>query len=120
MCVNQFLHLVMISSLPSFLLIVWFKTHAFVEYLNLFKLNNFFKIKEYIAYKQQNPLIEYPDFLLLKYNTFLTRLLTCPFCLNFWLCLLTSILFGNLNIIYVSSLYILSLAIYFIMCRLSI
>jgi len=120
MNVNEFLNLLTVSSLPAFILIIWFKTHAFVEYLNLFKLNKLFKINEYLEYKKQNMLIEYSDFILLKYNSFFTRLITCPFCLNFWLSLIVSIFFGNFSFIYISSIYIISLMIYFTMCKLSI
>ena len=62
------------------ILIIWFETTAFVEYASLLRLNKLFKIDEY--YKQEE---EYTLFLAINYNNFFTRLLSCPYCIGFWM-----------------------------------
>lgn len=75
-----------ISLAIAFVLIIWFKTNAFCEYLEYFHFENQFFINHY--YKQRakasSPL-HYTDFLLLKNNCFFIRLITCPICLGVWL-----------------------------------
>jgi len=109
--------LVFISSLAAFLLTIWYRTEAFKEYLELFRLTRFFKVKEYIEYKKNISNIDYTEFLISKYNNFFTRLISCPFCLNFWINL---ILCSITNIIYFPITYILSLIIYFTLYKISV
>jgi hypothetical protein len=79
-----------------FVLIIWFKTTAFIEYAKLFNFKKMFKIDEYEKYKERMPNIDYTDFLVLKYPNFITKLIQCPFCINFWICLLLVIIYRNL------------------------
>jgi hypothetical protein len=107
-----------ISTLSAFGLIIWFRTEAVKEYFELFNMTHLFKLNEFIDYKKNiNSSVDYPDFLLSKYNNFLTRLLSCPFCLNFWFNL---ILCSILGIYYFPITYILSLTIYFILNKISL
>ena len=72
-------------------LIIWCRTEAFVEYCNLFGVNEPFRIKEYTQVKGDDPSINYPGFLLGFYNNFFTRLLACPICMAVWLGAFTSL-----------------------------
>jgi hypothetical protein len=112
--------LLIISTFPAMLLVVWFKTHAFTEYFELFKLTNLFKIKKYLEYKNNGSNMEYVDYLLVKHNSFMSRLVSCPYCLGFWLSIMTCLLFGAISLANISCVYILSLMIYFIMCKISV
>lgn len=70
----------------SFLL---YKTDFITEYARIFKLNRLFKIEEYYCEKiLSNGDSSYFEFLNARYNTFLTKLMSCPYCLGFWLCVI--------------------------------
>jgi hypothetical protein len=73
--------------LLTLILIVWFKTSAFVEYCELFKLSKYFKVDQYIDLKDD---LTFPEFLKEYYNNFLTRLLSCPICAAIWGAILIS------------------------------
>jgi hypothetical protein len=80
----------------SYLLVVWYKTNALVEYANLLKLNFIFRLKEYNDLKKEGYEGVYTDFLNEYYHDyFIVRLLVCPICLSFWL--------GSLNIVLFST-----------------
>jgi len=102
--------------LNVFLLVLWFNTEVFVEYFKF--TGNLFKIREYILDKPNDFSLTYHSFLLSKYNCFLTRLITCPLCFNFWLTFLFTFVF-NYELILIPTIYILSLLIYFIFNKLS-
>jgi|694.fasta_scaffold54408_9 hypothetical protein len=72
----------------SFLL---YKTEFIAEYGKIFKIIPF---KQFVAYKcfkiQNNKKTNFFDFLNFNNNNFLTRLLSCPYCLGFWTCLIFS------------------------------
>ena len=116
----NFIDLLIISTFPATILIVWFKTHAFTEYFELFRLTNLFKINKYLEYKNNGSSMEYVDYLLVKHHSFISRLVSCPYCLTFWLSLATCFLFGAVSLANISCVYILSLMIYFIMCKISV
>lgn len=63
-------------------LTVWLKTDAFVEYMSLLKLDKYFHIKDYLDVSGDQ---SYPQFLVEYYNSFFTRLISCPICLSVWL-----------------------------------
>jgi len=70
----------------SFLL---YKTDFIAEYARLFKLNRLFKIEEYYCEKILNDEdFSYFDFLNKRYHNFLSKLVSCPYCLGFWLCII--------------------------------
>ena len=74
-------------------LTIWFKTNAFVEYMELFKLERFFHIKEYVEMSSD---LSYPEFLKEYFNSFITRLLSCPICTSVWLGFFVSVFAGLL------------------------
>ena len=93
------------TSLIVTILILWFKTDAFVEYLELLGCRKLFFIS---SFRAQDPLLgtNYPNFLLCQRNSFLSRLLSCPTCVSFWLSLLCCLEIGffNLPLLYLTSL----------------
>jgi hypothetical protein len=99
--------------LINFALLVWFKTEAIVEYSKLFKLGKFFRVDKYIDYKKINPEINYITYLTVKNPNFLTKLATCPYCLNFWITLFSCLLFSN--IIFFPIHYMISIVVYLIL-----
>jgi len=98
-------------------LIVWFKTDAFVEYckvLNLkFLLFNYNSLEltfpQYL-YTQRNVLFKHPI------TIFFIKIITCPFCLSFWLCLFASVVITNPLATF--PLYICSLFLYLLFGKL--
>lgn len=79
-----------------FFMFIWFKTDAFIEYFKYIKfINNLFKINEFISFRQKYNTIDYHTFLLLNYNNFFTRLITCPSCLGVWFTLISALFYIN-------------------------
>lgn len=84
-------------SLVITIMIVWFKTNAFVEYCNLFNLKVFL-----LGYGQDSNSLTFPQYLYIKSRTsfsnsvilFLIALITCPVCLGFWLSIAAASLYG--------------------------
>jgi len=104
---------IFLFTLNSFILLVWFKTDAFFEYFNKIPLlNKIFKFKEYLELKMKYPNINYPIFLNMEYNSFFTRLISCPICLNTWLCIGDYLLFSNIYRIFL--IFFSSLILYYI------
>lgn len=85
-------------------LIVWFQTNAFAEYLSFLPI-----VKQYNKAQQAGIAGSFTNFISLNYNSFFVRLVTCPYCLNFWLTLPYLFI---LNIKYLALIYIISLIFY--------
>lgn len=76
------------SLLISYVLVIWFKTNAFVEYISLFRLSKFFYVEDYNSLVANGYDGSYVEFLKEYYHDyFLVRLATCPICAGFWLSL---------------------------------
>ena len=105
-----------ISSFITCIFILWYDTTAVVEYGKIVGLDKILSIEEYNNYILENYESNYPEFLSIKKNNFLTRLLACPFCLGFWLCLIASNIIGWY---YFSLIYLISLLQYFIIKKVS-
>jgi hypothetical protein len=90
------------------LLVVWFLTNAYYEYLNIVIP---FIFKDYKSYISSNRYIYYTEYLESK-DGFIYKLLSCPFCLGFWSSVFSSAIYNSLE--YVCVIYIISLMIYFI------
>lgn len=74
------------SLIVTFILVVWFKSNAFCEYMEFLRLSNHFLINDY--FKERKKIVSslhYTDYILLKKNCFFIRLITCPLCLGIWL-----------------------------------
>jgi hypothetical protein len=93
------------------ILLIWFKTDAFVEYCKLLKIK--------IPLNTTNT--TYPQFLYLTYKnektlrSFVIKLITCPVCLGFWLSVLTGILFAD--IFSIPILFIATITYYLLLCK---
>ena len=68
-------------------LIVWFKTEAFEEYATLVGGDKFFKVRAFRKSRERDAMMTYHSYLLSEHDSFFIRLITCPYCLSFWLCL---------------------------------
>ena len=66
-----------------------YKTEAFVEYAKLFRLNKAFEIDDYEKYLDTIGDGENWMYLTFKKKTFLRKLVSCPYCVRFWLNLAT-------------------------------
>jgi len=74
----------------AFIIFVWLRTNGFVDVLGwLLKRGNIFYVRDFVS---QGDLVisqlRYPLWLYTSHPNFLTRLLSCPLCLSFWLNLL--------------------------------
>lgn len=106
-----------IATFIALFLLVWFKSDALVDWGSLFGLEEFLLVNEYNKMKiDQAPLsINYPTFLKIKYNNFVTKLLACPLCLTVWLSSFSAFLlfiFMPIIIILIPSIVITSLVLY--------
>jgi hypothetical protein len=80
----------------NFILFIWFETDAIVEYSKLFRLQKFFKVDKFENYKKEfNPSINYHSYIRQKHETFITKLITCVPCFNFWIVILICLVFNK-------------------------
>ena len=106
------LHLVFFINV---VLIIWFKTDAFLEYALLFRLSKLFKIDKYDKEYKNDFTLDYLTFLAKEYNNnFIVKLISCPICLAVWGGIFSAIYFGHL---YLCPVIILSLILYFGLSR---
>jgi hypothetical protein len=94
--------------LNTTILVVWFLTNAYYEYISKVIPSIFKPYKEHIT---SNNFLYYSDYLETK-NTFIGKLFSCPFCLGFWSSIFSSVIYNSLE--YVCVIYIISIMIYFI------
>jgi hypothetical protein len=97
-----------------FILILWFHS-TIVDTLS--KINLFarlFRYQEYINYKSKIDIFcTYPEFLYKEYNNWISKLLNCIICLNFWMSLATTFLF-KLEWLNFFEVYVCSMMLYLI------
>jgi len=104
---------ILFSFFTASFLTIWFKTNVIVEY-------GFFLpfISKYInEYKNASRIQNqgmFINFLVLNYDNFFIRLISCPLCITFWLSLISSffISFKFLGFIYILSLLLYKIIIY--------
>ncbi len=99
-----------------FFMFIWFKTDFFIEYSKLLRLSKLFKIDNWYDYKNINYKIEYLEFIRIKYPSFFTKIITCEYCLLFWIVLVSCLFMKNL--IYIPFLYVVSILIYKLLWKL--
>lgn len=96
-------------------MIVWFKSSAFVEYCNLFGLK-----KVLLGYDKDPNNLTFPQYLYIKSRTlfkcnicrFIIALITCPLCLAFWLSVGAACLYES--VIWTPLFYVVVLISYFL------
>jgi len=108
---------IIVACAIAMILVVWLKTDALVEWASVFGLSKILKKDAFYRFKMEQLLgpipsgdITYPTFLKLKYDCLLTRLLSCPMCLSFWLSIAGCV--GISSLLAIPLVYILSLLIY--------
>ena len=69
----------------AMLLVAWLVKNAFVEYIKLFRLTKWFHVAEFIQAASNDAELAYPTFLVMYWDSWLTRLLSCPICLSVWI-----------------------------------
>ncbi len=89
----------LVCSIVAMVLVIWFRTEAYVEYCRLFRLNFLSYYQDYDAKKKNDVSLKYHGYLKQYHNCFITRLLTCPVCVAMWLAILIGILFWTLPLI---------------------
>lgn len=102
---------ILASFFLAFVLLVWFQTNAFAEYFSFLPI-----IKEYKKAQNAGVANSFINFIYINYNSFFVRLITCPYCLNFWL-VSASLYFINWK--FFGLTYILSMLYYKIILALS-
>ena len=99
----------------STLMVIWFQTDWFIHYSQLFGVMEDLRLK-YTSFIKDNPSKYMPDFFYEKalmtsnkYKKFLYKLISCPFCLGFWLAVIASFCIGNF--LTTAPIYIISLLV---------
>jgi hypothetical protein len=106
------LDIILASNLATFALFVLFKTNFIYEYSKLLKLNKIKIFKEYEDFIKVSYL-NFIEFLGMK-NRFIFNLLSCPFCVNFWIILMIIFIF-KFSLLYLGLLYIISITEYMLL-----
>jgi len=94
----------------AFVLIIWLKTEAFVEYARVFGLSKLLEVDKFDDRSMFE--LTYPAFLLVNHNNFLTRLISCPICLGLWLNIFVCLFFEDFSFFFIKVIF--SILLYFI------
>lgn len=70
------------------ILLIWFKTDAWVEYCRLLRLDFLSFYKDFDEKQYNDVSLTYHIYLRRYHNCFFVRLITCPICLAIWLSLI--------------------------------
>lgn len=81
-------------AIVSLILLVWFRTDAWLEYCRLWRLDELGFYKDYDDKKYMDVTLTYHSYLRRHHNCFGVRLITCPICLAVWLGLIVGICSG--------------------------
>lgn len=105
------------SCLITLILLIWFKTEAFIVYSKIFKLDECFYIKEWEIFKNtKDCTVTYLQYLRIKFpNGFLTKLITCPICFSVWLTIFSTVFIGFTNF---PITCVLSIIMYYVITKL--
>lgn len=86
------LDIIAIAITLAYFMLIWLRTDAFVEYMNLLRLGSYLHIDEYTKIHRDGYGGNYVDFLFEYYkDSFFVRLFSCPICLSFWLGVIAAI-----------------------------
>lgn len=104
----------------STVMLVWFKSDAFIEYAKVFHLCRFLRLDDYNNEKFNNPHMSYPLFLKTccgrnKYQKFFLKLIGCRLCSNIWMSMIGGYFISSSFVAfigYASVLAIISLFMY--------
>ena len=76
----------------ALLLLIFFRTEAWLEYSRLFHLDCISYYKDFNSKFKDDMSLKYLTYLRRNHNCFFVRLITCPICLTAWLGLFISLL----------------------------
>ena len=95
------------------ILIAWFNTDMLVSYIKLFRLTKLTYLKEYEDFKLEciGSKTTFLQFSYIKEPTFINKLISCPYCFSFWICLACSVV-ATSNILLTFVCYPLCLVMY--------
>ena len=100
----------------SLVSICWFYTDWVIHYTQLFDIGKNFRI-QLQSFIKNNPDKYLPDYLYVRslntnnrFNKFFLKLLSCPFCLNFWLSVISTIVFCQ-SFLNTAPIYVISMLI---------
>lgn len=79
-------------SLITLILLIWFRTDAYLEYCRVFNLDIISHHKDFDIKYKEDVSLTYLHYLRMYHNSFFTRLITCPICLSVWLGLLLGLI----------------------------
>ena len=71
-------------SIVAMILLIWFRTDAFLEYCRAFHLKVFYENYDFLK-ENDDARMTYHEYLLKYHNNFFTRLITCPVCSSVWI-----------------------------------
>lgn len=77
--------MIMTCSIISLVLLIWFRTDAWLEYCRLFGLDCISFYSDYEKKKYNDVTLTYHIYLRRYHDSFFIRLITCPICLSVWL-----------------------------------
>lgn len=77
--------IIICSTIIALILLVWFRTDAWLEYCRVFGLNWLSFYKDYDLKYKEDVSLTYLHYLRRDHNCFFVRLITCPICLSIWL-----------------------------------
>ena len=77
----------------ALILLIWFRTDAYIEYCRVFHLNGISFYKDFDTKYKEDVSIQYLHYLRRDHNCFFVRLITCPICLSVWLGFFAAIIF---------------------------
>jgi hypothetical protein len=96
-------------------LLLWFRTDAWIEYTRLFHLNFLSFYKDFDQKYKEDVMLTYIDYLRRNHNCFFVRLITCPVCQSVW----WGVIFGLFTGVFLTPIYIIGgLTLYLIINRL--
>ena len=77
----------------ALILLVWFRTEAWLEYARLLHLKALSFYEDFDEKKKMDVTLTYHLYLRMYHNNFFVRLVTCPICLAVWVGSIFSIFF---------------------------
>ena len=108
--------MIFLISVVAMVLIIWFRTEAFVEYCHLLGLDSLCDYRGYNDEKKNDVRLTYHDYLLRFHHGFLTRLLTCPICMSMWITIFMCVI--TLSALHIPVVMVGGLTIYLIIDKL--
>jgi hypothetical protein len=71
-------------SIVAMILLIWFRSDAFLEYCRAFGLKRFYEHYDSVR-ENEDARLTYHEYLLKYHNNFFIRLITCPVCSSVWI-----------------------------------